>query len=156
MSVKTLIIGIGNRFRGDDALGCLMAENIKPAVAEIADVMEHDGEPASLIESWQGRSKVILIDAVSSGVMAGTIHQVDLGKTALPDQFRSYSTHAFGIAEAVELARVLGKLPPKVLFYGIEGKSFAADTKLSEPLKKAAEILQQTILEDLKKEQKHA
>ncbi|MCB1592311.1 MAG: hydrogenase maturation protease [Alphaproteobacteria bacterium] len=157
MSSDTLIIGIGNRFRGDDALGCLMAERIKAQVSpDDAEVIEHDGEPASLIDLWQAHKAVILIDAVSSGARAGTIHHIDLREQALPDRFRSYSTHAFGIAEAVELARVLGKLPERIVFYGVEGKSFSADTELSAPLKTASEVLYSRILQNIRKEREDA
>lgn len=154
MTADVLIIGIGNRYRGDDALGCLIADEIKSVAPRSVEIIEHSGEPASLIDSWQGRKYVILIDAVSSGVAAGTIHHIDLQAQALPKEFRSYSTHAFGIAEAVELARALNKLPPKIVFYGIEGKSFAADTKLSEALHESAKKLQQLILNEIEK--KHA
>ena len=156
MNARILIIGIGNRYRGDDALGCLMADEMKREAPDTAEIMEHDGEPASLIDCWQGRECVILIDAVSSGAKAGTIHYIDLQTQALPDKFRSYSTHAFGIAEAVELARVLNKLPPKILFYGVEGKSFAADTQLSDVLKEAAKELQRRILNEINKEKENA
>lgn len=156
MKVKTLIIGIGNRYRGDDALGCLLADEIKGGAPAGAEVIEHDGEPASLIDLWQGRKCVILIDAVSSGAPAGAIHEINLNEQALPDSFRSYSTHAFGIAEAVELARVLGKLPPRIMFYGVEGRSFAAATELSAPLQEAAKALRLTILNEVKKEKINA
>ena len=156
MSADTIIIGIGNRYRGDDALGCLMADEMREATSGMADVIEHDGEPASLIESWQGRRCVILIDAVSSAAEAGTIHHIDLNKQGLPDRFRSFSTHAFGIAEAVELARVLNKLPPRIIFYGVEGKSFAADMKLSEPVQEAVKTVRQKILDEISKEKENA
>ncbi len=152
----TLIIGIGNRYRGDDVLGCLIADEIKTQCPADTEVIEHDGEPASLIDLWKDRQCVILIDAVSSRAEAGTIHRIDLREQALPDQFRSYSTHAFGIAEAVELARVLNKLPPRIVFYGVEGKSFAADTQLSAPLQKAAEELRRQILDEIRKEKTNA
>lgn len=154
MSTGTLIVGIGNRYRGDDALGCFIADEIRARVD--CDVMVHDGEPASLIDLWKDKKSVILIDAVSSGAEAGTIHRIDLQEQALPDKFRSYSTHAFGIAEAVELGRVLKKLPLAIVFYGIEGKSFAADTALSAPLREAVKILQGKIIEELKEEKFNA
>jgi hydrogenase maturation protease len=150
----TLIIGIGNRFRGDDALGCLIVDEIREHVN--CDVIEHDGEPASLIYLWKDKDTVILIDAVSSGAQAGTIHRINLKEKSLPDQFRSYSTHAFGIAEAVELARVLKKLPSQIIFYGVEGKSFAADTELSPPLQKAVQELQKQIMDEMNKEKEDA
>ena len=153
MSDDTLIIGIGNRYRGDDALGCLIADQLKAAGA---DAVAHDGEPASLIDLWQGRGHVILVDAVSSNAPAGTIHCIDLHAQALPEHFRSHSTHAFGVAEAVELARVLGKLPRKIVFYGVEGKSFAAATQLSDALQETAETLRLRILNDIRKEKDNA
>ena len=156
MIAGTLIVGIGNRYRGDDALGCLMADDLRHVARGAAEIIEHDGEPASLIDCWQGRQCVVLIDAVSSAAEAGAIYRIDLGKQGLPDRFRSFSTHAFGIAESVELARVLGKLPPRIVFYGVEGKSFAADTKLSAPVQRAFETLRQEIIDEIGKEKEDA
>ncbi|WP_051928271.1 hydrogenase maturation protease [Nitrosococcus oceani] len=136
MSAAILIIGIGNPYRGDDALGCLIVDEIKSQCPVGAEIIQHSGEPASLIDLWQGRRCAILVDAVSSGAQAGTIHRIDFREQSLPDQFRSYSTHAFGIAEAVELARALNKLPPTSIFYGIEGKNFSINAPLSTSLKK--------------------
>lgn len=144
-----LIIGIGNRYRGDDALGCLMVDELKSMALAGAKIIEHDGEPAALIDCWQDRDCVIMIDAVASGAEAGTLYRIDLQTQVLPESFRSYSTHAFGIAEAVELARVLHKLPSKILFYGLEGQSFTADTQLSSTLKNATKELQKRIVADL-------
>ena len=148
MSIKTLVIGIGNRYRGDDALGCLIADEVRKKVPETIEVIEHNGEPASLIECWQEYSTVILIDAVSSGAPAGTIHHIDLQSHPLPVHFHNYSTHAFGIAEAIELARVLKKLPPNITFYGIEGKSFGTQLHWSAFVRKAARKLEQEISQD--------
>ncbi len=150
MRAKTLVIGIGNRFRGDDALGCILADRIQMLALPDVEVMTHSGEPASLIDLWQDRGCVILVDAVSSCAEAGTIHYIDMQKRGLPDSFRSYSTHAFGIAEAIEFARVLNKLPPKIVFYGIEGKSFAATEILSPEITAALEDAEKRIIEDIK------
>jgi hydrogenase maturation protease len=48
-----------------------------------------------------------------------------------------YSTHAFGVAEAIELARALGQLPARFLVYGIAGKNFTAGCELSLAAEKA-------------------
>ncbi len=149
MKAKTLVIGIGNRFRGDDALGCILADEIQTLAMPGVEVISHSGEPASLIDLWQDREFVILADAVSSRAQAGTIHYIDLQEQGVPDGFRSYSTHAFGIAEAVELARVLKKLPPKIIFYGIEGKSFAAAETLSPQMRAALEDARKLIEQDI-------
>lgn len=153
MTVSPLVIGIGNRFRGDDAFGCLLVDALKNSV----ETVEHDGEPASLMDMWRGRESVILVDAVSSGAEPGTVFFYDLIQQRLPQEFSSTSTHAFGIAEAVELARALGSLPPSIVFYGIEGKNFSVGENMSAEVSAALIEVKNRILEDLKiKEKSHA
>ncbi len=156
MSSKTLVIGVGNRYRGDDALGCLVAAGLAKAAPGSLDIIEHDGEPASLMDHWADRRKVILIDAVSSGAKAGMIHHFDLRSQSLPASFRAFSTHAFGIADAVELARALGKLPPSLHFYGVEGESFSAAAGLTAAASAAAAELQKAILNQIAEEETNA
>ncbi|MFH1157730.1 MAG: hydrogenase maturation protease [Pseudomonadota bacterium] len=140
-----LVIGIGNRDRGDDAVGCIIAERLKVRF----ETMEHDGEPASLMEAWDGRGSVILVDAVSSGEKPGTLFYFDLQKQKLPEVFGHSSTHAFGVAEAVELARVLGRLPPHVLFFGVEGKNFSVGEDMSEEVSAVLEDIQRRIIKEM-------
>lgn len=141
------VIGIGNRFRGDDAVGCWLAERLEAAGF---DTLEHSGEPASLMDAWQGRADVILLDAVFSGAEPGTLHTFDLTVDTLPASFAKPTTHAIGVAEAVEFARVLGKLPPRLMFYGIEGQSYDSGVALSPPVAAAADELVARLRADLK------
>lgn len=151
--MNTLVIGIGNRDRGDDALGCLVAEAVKLAVSEGVCVVEHDGEPATLMDLWQGFDWVIVVDVVRIGRPPGSLCHFDLAAQPLPPQFNRTSTHAFGLAEAVELGRALGKLPAHLQFYGAEGKSFEAGAQLSQELRSSLGTLRGMILETI---QKHA
>lgn len=132
-----LIIGIGNRFRSDDGFGPKVIDQLAKIVPPNIQIRTHDGEPASLIDSWLNYRDVVLIDAVSSGAAAGALHIHELTHAALPEKFNLYSTHAFGIAQAVELARVLKKLPQRLLFIGAEGLTFEAGLELSAPLESA-------------------
>jgi DNA-binding transcriptional LysR family regulator len=62
------------------------------------------------------------------------IHRDRNGATSaqpLPKSGFRCSTHAFGVAEAIELGRGLGNLPQYLVVYGIEGKNFAAGVGLS-------------------------
>jgi hydrogenase maturation protease len=54
-----------------------------------------------------------------------------VGTRPLPALFSRVSTHAFGVAEAIELARALGQLPPALVVYGVEGATFEAGAGLS-------------------------
>jgi hydrogenase maturation protease len=92
------------------------------------------------MELWFGADSVILVDAVRSDSPPGTIHVLDAARDTIPQAFfHSSSTHAFGVAEAVELAKTLGSTPQKFLVYGIEGKCFDVGTELSPEVKLAAE-----------------
>ena len=66
-----LIVGCGNRQRGDDAAGILAAEKLS-ALGTTSRVCS--GEPAELIEAWEGSDDVIVIDAVVTGAPVGTVH----------------------------------------------------------------------------------
>jgi hydrogenase maturation protease len=45
--------------------------------------------------------------------------------------FSCVSTHVFGVAEAIELARALRQLPPVLVVYGVEGATFEMGAGLS-------------------------
>lgn len=101
-------------------------------------VKEQSGEGTSLVESWKGYNRVFIVDAVSSGASSGSIHRLDASET-IPSKFFSCSTHSFGVAEAIELARALNQLPEKLLLYGIEGKNFEPGEILSPEVESAIE-----------------
>jgi hydrogenase maturation protease len=133
------VIGVGNPFRGDDGAGVAVACRLKTLARPGVAVEEASGEGASLMEAWQDAGAVILVDAVRSGAAPGTVFRFDARQEVLPSSFFHYSTHAFSVAEAVELARALGQLPARLLLYGIEGKTFAAGAGLSPEVEGAVE-----------------
>src|SRR6516225_4285895 len=124
MPGQILIIGLGNDYRGDDAVGRVLARRLQAIAGDNVRVLEESGEGAALMESWKGGDFVILIDAVHCGGAVGSIHRFDAAMQPVPGSFFHYSTHAFSVAEAVELARALNQLPPRLIIYGIEGKNF--------------------------------
>jgi hydrogenase maturation protease len=133
-----LIIGIGNDYRSDDAVGLLVARALQARKLPRVSIQEATGEGTALLEAWKGAGSVILIDAVTSQSPAGTIHQLDAQTGPISPEFFALSTHAFGVAEAIELARVLGNLPQHLVIYGIEGKRFVAGVGLSPEVERAA------------------
>ena len=133
-----LIVGIGNPTRGDDAAGLLAAQRLRALLPE-ARVEEFEGDLTSLIDRWAYEAQVIVIDAVASGADPGTIHRLDAGSESLrPLGFRG-STHALGLAEMVELSRVLGRLPACLIVYGIEAADFRPGAGVSSPVAAAIE-----------------
>ncbi len=136
------IIGCGNAARGDDAAGLLVARRLREWGV---DTLEHSGEGLALMESWRGHDAVIVIDAVVTGGTPGAVTVWDGRKAPVIQDRRRNSTHAFGVAEAVELARVLGRLPPRLSIYGIEGRRFDLGSAPSPEVSAAAERLAQRL-----------
>ena len=83
------------------------------------------------MQAWEGAAHVILVDAARSGAPVGTIHRFDAHSEEIPSGFFHYSSHQFAVAEAIEMARVLGKLPEKVSVYGLEGSDFSFGEEMS-------------------------
>ena len=101
-------------------------------------MLEREGEPTGLIDAWEGAGAVWLVDAVSSGAQPGTVHRHDASSVSLPAALFDTSTHHMGLAEAVELARALGRLPQTTIVYGIEGANFDTGETLSSAVEAAA------------------
>jgi len=147
---NVVFIGVGNPFRGDDAAGQAVVRRLHGEIPSGVRVLEETGDGAELLEAWKGADCVILVDAVQSGAPPGTIHRLDARFEKLPVWFSHSSTHAFGVAEAIELARTMGDLPERLVVYGIEGLDFSAGTALSpevaEVVPAAANLILQEIL----------
>jgi hydrogenase maturation protease len=132
-----LIIGVGNFYRHDDAVGLLVARRLKELNDERLTVLEQRGDGVSLMESWKDWNYAILVDAVSSGQPSGTIHYIEANEKPIPSKFFSCSTHNMGVAEAVELSRSFGQLPKYLGIYGIEGKDFSPGEGLSQEVEES-------------------
>lgn len=143
-----MVIGVGNPYRNDDAVGLVVARRIRELNLQGVTVIEANGEGASLIDAWQGADNVILIDAVCSGKEPGTIHRFDVHRQNLPAQLFNHSTHSFGVAAAVELARALNHLPQHLIVYGIEGKDFNAGITLRLEVEEATRCAVERVLQD--------
>jgi hydrogenase maturation protease len=138
-SPPVLVIGVGNDYRSDDAVGLAVVRILKAKELPDTLCLESDGDGTSLIETWSQASRVIIVDAISSGALPGAIHRFDALTQPLPASYSFSSTHAFGVAEAIQLARTLDQLPASLVVYGLEGKNFVAGTELSAEVEGAVQ-----------------
>jgi len=144
-----LIIGLGNEVRGDDAAGLAAARQLKREFADRVEVLESGGDGAQLMQAWKDAQSVIVVDAAASGAPPGTVHRFDACAQALPAGRFGGSTHAFGLTEAIELARALGELPRRLIIYAIEGKAFETGAALSPEAEAAIESLAARVRDDV-------
>ncbi|HEU4894919.1 MAG TPA: hydrogenase maturation protease [Acidimicrobiia bacterium] len=111
--MNRIVIGVGNPARGDDGAGVVAAQR-SGSNGLVATA------PFQLMELWEGEDDVVVVDAARSGASPGTILRFEAGSETLPTGVLGGSTHALGVAEVVELARAMGRLPPRLMVYGIE------------------------------------
>jgi hydrogenase maturation protease len=139
----TVVIGIGNPDRGDDGVGRVLARRLRARAAPGIEVREGDGEATGLMAAWEGAAEVVLVDACRGAGPPGTIHEFEAteieGSGSRP--LRHASTHSFGVAAAIGLARAIGRLPPRLVLYAIEGRSFREGAGLSPEAERAVDEL---------------
>jgi hydrogenase maturation protease len=143
------VIGIGNAYRSDDAVGLVVARAVRADVSRAVTVLEREGEPTSLLDAWDAADAVWLVDAVSSESEPGTVHRFDATSAPLPAAYGRTSTHHFGLAEAIELARSVGRLPRRLVVYGVEGRSFETGDALTPPVEAAVAEVAAAICDEL-------
>jgi hydrogenase maturation protease len=129
--VLTLVVGVGNPWRGDDAAGPEVARRLAGAGVEVRTI---EGDATGLLDAWTGHEHVALVDAAAPAASPGALHAFRADREPLPANGLRSSTHAFGVADAIELARALGRLPARVDVYAVEGAEFAVGAGLSAPV----------------------
>jgi hydrogenase maturation protease len=145
-----LVIGIGNPDCGDDAIGPLVARRLVGLIPPEVAILERAGDMLGLVEDWISRDGVVLIDAAAAITAPGSFHRIDLLREPLPVGLSLASTHGFGVADAVELARALGQLPKRLVVYAVEGCRFEPGAPQSPEVIAAGErVAVQVVLEIL-------
>ncbi|MEZ5170359.1 MAG: hydrogenase maturation protease [Acidimicrobiia bacterium] len=156
------LIGVGNDFRRDDGVGLRAADLAEERLGATVEVYALDGEPTRVIDAWDGAELAIVVDGVRSGAEPGTIHRLVLEpgdpdrpdpeagrQHDIPEDPRARSSHAAGPGEAVALARALGRMPRKLLLYGVEGGDFGEGPGLSPAVERALDDVMASITRDL-------
>ena len=126
---RTVVVGVGNAWAGDDAAGVLVARLVRERAPGSVSVLEHEGEPTALLDRWAGARLAIVVDATFGGGTPGEVRVLDATRAPLPATFTGTSTHAFGLAAAIELARTMRRLPERLVVVGIEGERFEAGAR---------------------------
>ena len=147
--MTAVVIGVGNPDRADDGAGPCVAERVRLRVPHGVEVLTSLGDPVQLIEAWSAVDAAILIDALAPGGRPGRVIRIDALRGPLPASLFARSTHELGVAQAVELARALGVLPPRLIIFGIEGRCFDALGPFSPEVARAIELVSEDVIDSL-------
>jgi hydrogenase maturation protease len=144
------VIGIGTPDHGDDAAGLLVADRIRAATSpRTVTVRELVGDQLGLLDLWTGAREVYVVDAVCSGGPPGAVYRFD-GAQRLSAQFMNPSTHAFSLADVIELARAMDRMPPRLIGYGIEGTHWELGATVSPQVMGAVDVVTRRLCLELR------
>ena len=135
--MKLLVIGVGNVLLRDDGVGVRVIEELSrrewPPEVELLD-----GGTAGLdlLYLMEGADRVILVDSLEAGDAPGSIYRFTAGELNGFVRKAALSLHQVGVLEVLELARVLGKLPPTTVV-GVQPADLGQGMELSAPLRRA-------------------
>lgn len=127
------ILGIGNKLRGDDGVGIVVAQNMKDRdLPSDVKVYEVGSGGLKVLHRLEELDKVILVDSVRFGKSPGdyTFFSPDEAKS-----MKGFSgTHGTDVLEVIELSERIDKSPEEILILGIQPKSFSLGDDLSPVL----------------------
>ena len=131
-----LVLGVGNPMRGDDGVGPEVAARVArldlPGLEVAAET-----EPLALLDHLRqkpGHDVVVVVDATAPGRHPGRVRVLQVATQPLVRPGRPLGSHGLGVVDAVELARSLGLLPPRLAVIGIEALSDQLGAGLSDPV----------------------
>ena len=132
---RILLLGVGNRLRGDDAVGSLLIERLQGKVdipmIDAGDVPENYLGP---IEE-SGAELVLVVDAADMGAHPGDVALFDIEQV----QGLSVSTHTANLGLLFQV--IPPETRPEVLLLGIQPGNLEFGEGLSEPVRATLESL---------------
>lgn len=147
------IIGIGSDNGDDrigwDALDALQRSGFLKQYPREQVTLHYCSSPSTLITLMARSECAIVIDAMRSGVLPGTVRLITLNEMQLGAS--TFSSHSFGAAESVALARILDMVPATTIMYGIEVEQCDASRGASARVRQAIPLLVRRLARELRR-----
>ena len=141
---RTVVIGVGHRDRADDGIGPALATALGERSDEVVTIVR-EGDLAVLPLLWEGDDHVVIVDALAGAGSLGQLVELD------PDDLTAgtgLSTHGLNIADGIELARRLHRLPAGLRVFGVTGQDFGYGP-MSSGLRRRVGSLVEELLHEL-------
>ena len=148
-SQNILILGLGNILLGDEGVGVRVIEQLfsHPFPDEI-EVIDGGTAGYELINFFEGKEKVIIVDAVKTDDTPGSVYKMDLS-VVQEDETVQLSLHQIGLKNVFKMASMMD-LNPEVTLVGIVPKDYQDyNIGLSEEVEKAIPLAIETVLKEI-------
>ena len=148
-SQNILILGLGNILLGDEGVGVRVIEQLltHPLPDEI-EVIDGGTAGYELINFFEGKEKVIIVDAVKTNDTPGSVYKMDLSLVQ-EDETVQLSLHQIGLKNVFKMASLMD-LNPEVTLIGIVPKNYQDyNIGLSDEVEKAIPLAIETVLKEI-------
>ncbi|MGA7987574.1 MAG: hydrogenase maturation protease [Candidatus Dormiibacterota bacterium] len=154
MTSPVVVIGIGNRYRRDDGSALKVLEDLSGRVPDSTSLVESDGEPTHVIDSWDGAALAVIVETVRRGDAPGTVMAIewDLRQSPPAPHRGEHGSHSLGIVEAIELGRAIERVPDRLRLVGIEPLDVGWGEGLSDPVARGVDGAARLVLDYLRSE----
>ncbi len=146
-----LVLGIGNLLLSDEGAGIRVVENLMEnyTIPETVEITDGGTMGVELLPWIEGRSHIIIVDAVRSDNEPGSVIRVD----NVPAFFRDrISPHQIGISDVLAMASITDDLPPEVVLIGIEPESLSGGLDLSDTVASKIDIMTGMVVSEIEKQ----
>ncbi len=118
------IIGVGNILMQDEGVGvhAVNAFQERYSVPDTVEIVDGGTAGFGLLEFFEGRDKVLIVDAVDFGREPGFIDVLE--NDAIPARFGAKaSLHHLGLLEVISVTNLMGTTPKELCLIGIQPKT---------------------------------
>lgn len=143
----TLVLGLGNPLQGDDGVGCRVAQTLEGQVLpDDVEVMDGGTPGVGLLNLFDGRDRVIVVDAAEMQREPGTVVRFRPEDVSLTGSNQRFSLHRSGVADALSLAGALKLKLPEIVVFGVQPSRVEWTEALSPPVEAAVPRVIQAVL----------
>jgi hydrogenase maturation protease len=146
-----LVLGIGNVLLTDEGVGVRTLKELERRFSFPANVELLDGGTAGieLLRHIRNRDCLIIIDAMKSGQVPGTI--VRVAGEDVPAAFRTrISPHQLGLSDLLAAAMLTDELPKNLVLFGVEPESIDIGLDLTETVEANLGKLIEAVADELR------
>lgn len=148
--VRILVLGIGNILLSDEGAGVEVVNRLQKhyKIPETVEVVDGGTVGIELLPWLEGRTHIIIVDAVRSENPPGTVLRID----DVPAFFQNkISPHQIGITDVLAMAYITDELPPNVSLIGIEPETLSDGIALSETVSEKIETMVEMVAQEIER-----
>ena len=105
-------------------------------------------EPIRMLDQLEGCERIVILDACLSGAAIGSLVRLEWPDPRI-GAGRPGSTHNLELGDVLRLAARLGKLPPRVVVFGLEVRDVAAGAEPNDELLAALPTLVRRVQQEI-------